>query len=169
MNKQDQRFYDSFMLVLGIFAGLILGVIFMKAFTSAGDSASMSPDPSAAAMVEERIRPIGRVALLGDPDVGVRPVIATDSQTADGPMSGPQVYNDICYLCHAEPGVAGAPVLGDVAVWTPRMAQGMEILQDRVINGYQGEAGFMPPKGGRMDLSDDEVIAALEFMLDEVQ
>lgn len=157
------------MLVLGIFVGVIVGILFMKAFMGGTNSTAMAPDPEAAAMVEERIQPIGRVALLGDPDVGVRPVIATDSQTAGGPLSGTQVYNDICYLCHAAPGVSGAPVLGDAAVWAPRIAQGMEVLEDRVINGYQGEAGFMPPKGGRMDLSDDEVIAALQFMLDEAQ
>ena len=42
MNKQDQRFYDSFMLVLGIFAGIIVGIIFMKAFMSTGDGAAVT-------------------------------------------------------------------------------------------------------------------------------
>lgn len=157
------------MLVLGIFAGVILGIVFVKAFMGASGAAATAPDPEAAAMVIERIRPIGRVALMGDPDVGVRPLIATDSQAMGVPLSGPQVYNDICYLCHAAPGVAGAPVLGEAPVWIPRMAQGIEVLRERVINGYQGEVGFMPPKGGRLDLSDEEVIAALDFMLNEVQ
>ena len=169
LNKQDQRFYDSFMLVLGIFAGIIVGIIFMKAFMSAGDGAAMNADPAAAAMVAERIRPLGRVALIGDPDVGVRPVIATESQSVGAPLSGPQVYNDICYLCHAAPGVAGAPVLGEVDVWAPRISQGLDILRDHVLNGYQGELGFMPPKGGRMDLSDEEILAGLDFMLSEAQ
>ena len=157
------------MLVLGIFAGVILGIVFVKAFMGASGGGATASDPEAAAMVIERIRPVGRVALMGDPDVGVRPLIASDSQTMGVPLSGPQVYNDICYLCHAAPGVAGAPVLGEAHAWVPRMAQGMEILRERVINGYQGEVGFMPPKGGRLDLSDEEVIAALDFMLSEVQ
>jgi len=55
--KQEQRFYDSFMLVLGIFAGLILGIIFMKAFMGVSDGAAMGPDPTTETMVEERIRP----------------------------------------------------------------------------------------------------------------
>ncbi len=170
MTRQDQRFYDSFMLVVGAFVGIILGVIFVKAFTAAGrDTVEVSTDPAFLAMIDERIRPVGRVALIGDPDVGVRPVIVTETQSVGAPLSGPQVYNDICYLCHAAPGVGGAPILGDGEVWAPRIAQGMDLLQDRVINGYQGELGFMPPKGGRLDLSDEEIIAALDFMLGEAQ
>ena len=158
------------MLVVGAFVGIILGVIFVKAFTAAGrDTVEVSTDPAFLAMIDERIRPVGRVALIGDPDVGVRPVIVTETQSVGAPLSGPQVYNDICYLCHAAPGVGGAPILGDGEVWAPRIAQGMDLLQDRVINGYQGELGFMPPKGGRLDLSDEEIIAALDFMLGEAQ
>ena len=75
------------MLVLGIFAGVILGIVFVKAFMGASGAAATAPDPEAAAMVIERIRPIGRVALMGDPDVGVRPLIATDSQAMGVPLS----------------------------------------------------------------------------------
>ena len=57
MAKQEQRFYDSFMLVLGIFAGLILGIIFVKAFMGVRDGVAMGPDPTTETMVEERIRP----------------------------------------------------------------------------------------------------------------
>ena len=73
LGKQDQRLYDSFMLVLGIFAGVVLGIIFMKAFMGVSDGAAMGPDPATETMVEKRIRPIGRVALLGVSGVGVRP------------------------------------------------------------------------------------------------
>jgi len=55
--KQEQRFYDSFMLVLGIFAGLILGIIFVKAFMGVSDGAAMATDPTTETMAEERIRP----------------------------------------------------------------------------------------------------------------
>ncbi len=65
MAKQEQRFYDSFMLVLGIFAGLILGIIFVKAFMGVSDGAAMGPDPTTETMVEERIRPDPYHAALG--------------------------------------------------------------------------------------------------------
>ena len=45
------------MLVLGIFAGLILGIIFVKAFMGVSDGAAMGPDPTTETMVEERVRP----------------------------------------------------------------------------------------------------------------
>ena len=156
------------MLVLGLFVGALVGIVFMKAF-SAGTGADRFDDPDFIGATDERIRPIGRVALIGDPDVGVRPVVHTVDVSVSAPMSGPQVYNENCYLCHADPGVGGAPVFGDVQAWAPRIAQGPEILTDRVINGYQGEVGVMPPKGGRPDLSDEEILEALEFMLGEAR
>ena len=166
MSARNQRFYDGFMLILGLFVGVLVGIVFMKAF-SAGTERFDDPDFIGA--TDERIRPIGRVALIGDPGVGVRPVVHTVVDSVSAPMSGPQVYNENCYLCHAAPGVGGAPVFGDVQAWAPRIAQGQETLVERVINGYQGEVGVMPPKGGRPDLSDEEILEALDFMLAEAQ
>ena len=154
------------MLILGVFVGVLAGIVFMKAF-SAGTGAERFDDPGFIGATNDRIRPIGRVALIGDPDVGVRPVVHTVVDSVSAPMSGPQVYNENCYLCHAAPGVGGAPVFGDAQAWAPRIAQGPEILRERVIDGYQGEVGVMPPKGGRTDLSDAEILEALAFMLDE--
>ena len=54
MNRQDRRFYDSFMLIVGIFVGLILGVIFMKAFTGGSNDTAMNTHPSAETMIEGR-------------------------------------------------------------------------------------------------------------------
>jgi cytochrome c5 len=62
----------------------------------------------------------------------------------------------------------GAPMLTDPSSWEPRIAQGVDVLRDHVINGYQGQSGVMPPKGGRMDLSDEQVLAAMQYMLDNV-
>ena len=78
---------------------------------------------------------------------------------------GKTTYDSACWLCH-NPGAAGAPKFADVAAWEPRIAKGMDTLYDHAINGFQGEAGLMPPKGGRADLSDDEVRAAVAYMVD---
>ncbi len=169
MSSRSQRFYDGFMLILGLFVGVLFGVVFMKAFSAGAGAAGRFDDPDFIGATDDRIRPIGRVALIGDPDVGVRPVVHTVVDSVSAPMSGPQVYNENCYLCHAAPGVGGAPVFGDVQAWAPRIAQGQELLIERVINGYQGEMGIMPPKGGRTDLSDGEILDALDFMLAEAQ
>ena len=52
-------------------------------------------------------------------------------------MTGPQVYNAACNVCHGN-GVGGAPIVGDVAAWAPRIAKGMDVLNDHAINGFRG-------------------------------
>jgi cytochrome c5 len=78
---------------------------------------------------------------------------------------GEAVYNQACMACHAQ-GVAGAPKLGDAEAWAPRIEKGIETLHDHSINGFQGEAGVMPPKGGFTNLSDEEVMAAVDYMVE---
>ena len=167
MANQEQKFFDSFMLLLGVWIGAIAGIVLFADFAGDGDGAE--GDLSAIGLIDERIRPIGQVALIGDPDVGVIPAESLPPRTVRAPLSGPQVYNDICNICHAAPGIAGAPERGDMAVWAPRLAQGIEVIQDHVMNGYQGETGFMPPKGGRLDFTDEEILAAIDFMLEPVR
>ena len=65
--------------------------------------------------------------------------------------------------CHAT-GLAGAPKLGDAADWGPRIAQGEALLLEHAIKGFTGKKGMMPPKGGFVNLSDDEVRAAITYM-----
>lgn len=81
---------------------------------------------------------------------------------------GKAVYDQACMACHAQ-GVAGAPKLGDTEAWADRIAQGEETLYDHSINGFQGDAGVMPPKGGFANLSDEEVKAAVDYMVEESQ
>lgn len=83
---------------------------------------------------------------------------------AGGAAQGEAVYKQTCSACHAA-GVAGAPKLADKADWQPRIAQGMDVLYEHSIKGYQGKKGFMPPKGGNMSLSDEQVKAAVEYMV----
>jgi cytochrome c5 len=66
--------------------------------------------------------------------------------------------------CHAA-GVAGAPKTGDKSAWTPRIAQGANVLYDHALKGFQGKAGVMPAKGGNTALSDDDVKAAVDYMV----
>jgi cytochrome c5 len=65
-------------------------------------------------------------------------------------------------VCHAA-GVAGAPKLGDKAAWAPRIKEGLNELVGEAIKGVRA----MPPKGGNPSLSDDEVRAAVEFMVSQ--
>ncbi len=73
---------------------------------------------------------------------------------------GKAVYDKACVVCHAS-GVANAPKLGDKAAWAPRTATGKDALLASVIKGK----GAMPPKAGAADLKDDDIKAAIDFML----
>jgi len=79
---------------------------------------------------------------------------------------GQTTYQAACFACHGT-GAAGAPKIGDKAAWKPRIAQGMATLNTHAIKGYKGKAGVMPAKGGRVDLSDATVIAAVKYMVDQ--
>jgi cytochrome c5 len=118
--------------------------------------------------VAERIRPVGQVYLPGEEQQAAAAVVETlaEPEPVATAMTGPQVYNSACIACHGS-GVGGAPIVGDAAQWSERIAQGMETLAKHAIEGYTGSAGYMPPKGGRLDLSDDEVASAVEYMANE--
>lgn len=77
-------------------------------------------------------------------------------------------YESNCTACHGF-GIAGAPKLGDKDSWAPRITQGSETLYDHAINGFTGEFGIMPPKGGFTDLTDEQVMAIVDYMVDEGQ
>jgi cytochrome c5 len=65
--------------------------------------------------------------------------------------------------------VGGAPPLGDVAAWAPRIAQGMDTLHQHALQGFTGAAGYMPPKGGRVDLSDAEIMSAVDYIVEQAK
>jgi cytochrome c5 len=78
--------------------------------------------------------------------------------------TGKAVYGKACALCHAA-GVAGAPKPGDKTEWGPRIAQGEDVLYKRSLEGFTGAKGAMPARGGNASLTDDEVKAAVNFMV----
>lgn len=80
---------------------------------------------------------------------------------AQNPAAGKAVYEATCVGCHAS-GIAGAPKFGDAAQWAPRAKAGLDTL---VKNAIAGTAKGMPPKGGRADLSDAQIRAAVQYML----
>ena len=82
-------------------------------------------------------------------------------------LSGEEVYNSACIACHMT-GAGGAPLLGDTDAWETRVAQGKPLLVERAVEGYMGELGIMPAKGGRLDLSDEEVENAVTYMLEQL-
>lgn len=103
--------------------------------------------------VENRIKPVGQVYLSG--------AQAEQPAAPTGPKSAADVYQTSCFACHGT-GAMNAPKKGDSAAWGPRKAKGMDVLLEHAINGFNA----MPPKGTCMACSDDEIKAAIEFMLE---
>ena len=88
----------------------------------------------------------GIVALAG---------IAQTALAADGK----EVYTKNCGACHN----AMKPKIGDKAAWAPLIKQGVDQLTAVAIKGK----GAMPPKGGKAALSDADVKAAVQYMVDQ--
>ena len=75
--------------------------------------------------------------------------------------AGKQIYDTKCMACHAT-GVAGAPKFGDKEAWAPRIATGMDAMLANATNGIRA----MPPMGTCMDCSEDQLKAAIQYMVD---
>jgi cytochrome c5 len=90
------------------------------------------------------------------------------SVTGDDLARGESIYKKHCVACHGS-GVAGSPKLADKAAWSARISQGNAVLTQHAIEGYKGETGYMPAKGGYMSLSDDEIAATVEYMVSQAQ
>jgi cytochrome c5 len=165
--SHDRTFFDTFLLVLGILVGVTVGLIIIARIIAANTSvANRAEDPVYQRQVEERIQPVARVAIAGQDNTALAPPAAAPAvaATAAADLTGEQVYNQACVACHGA-GVAGAPKFGDKAAWAPRIAQGLDTLNTHALQGYQGKAGYMPPKGGRTDLSDQSVVNGVDYIV----
>jgi len=168
--EQDRKFFDIFMVVLGSLVAVAVGIYALAQVVQARTQEEyIKEDAMVQAQIAARIAPVGQVAVAGADNSHLAAPAATPQQPAPvqvaAAMSGEDVYNTACAACHGA-GVAGAPKFGDAAAWADRVSKGMDTLAEHAINGFQGSAGYMPPKGGRADLSDDSVKAAVQYMVD---
>ncbi len=77
---------------------------------------------------------------------------------------GEQIYTQGCVVCHLT-GVANAPKLGDKTAWAPRIAKGMNALFTTALQGM----GAMPPRGMLPQAPDDDIKAAVAYMVSKAQ
>lgn len=163
---QDTVFIRTFSVVVG---GLVIFAILLIVFaTMFQEQLPQEVSEARLEAVEERIEPIGAV-YAGEEGKQALAAATQPQETAGSgggeaaePMSGEQVYNNVCAACH-DAGIAGAPKLD--AAFQERISKGKETLVNHAINGFQGDAGVMPAKGGNPSLSDEEVTRAVEYMI----
>ena len=174
MSKQDTHFINIFSLVIGILVAIAIAI-----FALARNVASHTQDVDVRAeaqylkSVDGRIQPFAHEAVAGQDNT--RLAIKTDTAAAAAtggsaaiPKDGAEVFQQTCSVCHGQ-GIAGAPKAGDRAAWAPRIAKGKAVLYQHALQGFQGSSGVMPPKGGRVDLPDDLIKAAVDHMVGMAQ
>ncbi|MDH1525117.1 c-type cytochrome [Achromobacter mucicolens] len=86
---------------------------------------------------------------------------APAQQAAAVNPAGEKLYKTACFACHAT-GVANAPKFGDKAAWEPYIKTGMDTMVKVAITGK----GAMPPKGGAANASEEDIRAAVQYMVD---
>ena len=75
---------------------------------------------------------------------------------------GEQLVRERCQDCHAA-GKDGAPKIGDMEAWKPRLQGGVDNLTRSAIRGHKA----MPARGGMANLSDADMKAAVVFMVNQ--
>ena len=179
--EKDKVFFRNFSLVVGLLA--VLMIIFLVAARVVGIDEKAEAEQRAAS-VAKATAPMGESSVAGDeeeaPTVSApaTPAEASSSSTTatevadtgnseDSGNLGKKVFEGLCISCHGMgPAMAAMiPQFGDKKAWAPRIAQGKDTLYQHALNGFSSGGGMaMPPRGGG-DLSDDEVKAAVDYMV----
>ena len=129
----------------------------MTAAPAAAAPAQATAAPAAAA-------PAQVTAAAAPAQATAAPAAAAPAQATAAKIDGEKVYKGTCFACH-DVGVANAPKLGDKAAWSARVATGKDALYHSALNGKN----VMPAKGGNTALSDDEVKAAVDYIVGKSQ
>lgn len=165
---EDRQFMIQFSSVIGVL--VLIAVVCVILAILIGGSGTDTNDPIAQKVIEDRIKPVGEVYVGSVPPEALAQSQSQAMEPSDQSAgvskfsSGKEVYEAVCLGCHAT-GAAGAPKYGDKAAWAKYLDKGIEGNYQAAING----AGAMPAKGGRGDLSDDDVKSAVDYIVNALK
>jgi cytochrome c5 len=157
--QEDKSLLINFSLVAVALIALTVIIVFL-----ARDIGQKDPEynPVRTVLTEENIQPVAGV-YTGDESAAAMQVVVAESAPAqaafDGSLDGEMIYNNVCSACHTA-AILGAPKPGSPEI-AQRAEQGMDVLLQNAMNGLNA----MPARGGRPDLSDEQMQAVVEFML----
>ena len=162
-SKEDKAFFYNYSIVIGLLAVMIIIFLVLALYLGVDEDAVALKQST---KVSANTVPVGVVNLLdGDAEAVEAATVATVAAVEEPGDMGQRVYNGLCISCHN--GLPNIPKVGDKAAWESRIAQGMALLYEHSIKGFISEGGLiaMPPKGGNMNLTDEEVKAAVDYMV----
>lgn len=85
--------------------------------------------------------------------------------TGSGLDTGRGIWLENCLGCHGD-GTADAPRPSRYGEWEARVEQQRDVLYRHAIDGFFGpDYAMMPPRGGNVELTDAQVMAAVDYML----
>lgn len=123
-----------------------------EAADTPASSAEKSPETPAPAKNEESA-----------PAANTNETPSTDKEKETQLTHGKTIVKNSCAACHTG-NLPGAPVIGNAKDWAPRLTQGEEVLIQHATQGYKA----MPPKGGNPNLSDEDIAAAVAYLISQV-
>ena len=172
--EQDKIFFRNFSLTLALIAVMMIAFYFVASIAVQSKFGLVTGDTTTVnTNVAELTEPVGHVVVAGEESESIAAeMVVADASTAEGVngSSGESVYNGLCVNCHGIAALAAMiPQTGDAAVWGARIDKGIDILYGNAINGYTGELGMMPAKGGNPALSDEEVKAAVDYIVSQIK
>ncbi len=172
MRNYDLDFLKKFSMVIAFLGVVTIGLILFAGHLNGVLPAEVTPQ--AVKQTEARIAPVGAVyaGATGAAAQAAATAAAAASASAQvaygGTMDGGEIFGNLCTGCHTS-GAGGAPTL-DKAHWAARIAQGKDTLYKHAIEGYNGPSGgVMPAKGGNPALTDAQVKATVDWILDNIK
>lgn len=170
MRNYDLDFLKRFSMVIAFLMAVTLGLILFAAYLHHQQPATVNPVE--VARTDARIAPAGEVyagatGAAAQAEAALRAAEAAKGQVAyGGTLEGGVIYDNLCAGCHKS-GAGGAPTL-TAAGMGARAGQGKDTLYKHAIEGFTGNAGVMPAKGGNPALTDEQVKATVDWMLEQV-
>ena len=165
VEQTDKAFIKTFSLVVIALTLFTFAIAFLARSTGFKEEEDI---PSRTEITAQRIKPVAAAYTGEDGAAAIEEAVANKAVVEeaaaqaiafDGSLDAEMIYGSVCAACHTT-AVLGAPKPGSPEM-AKRAENGMDTMMQNALNGLN----TMPARGGRPDLSDEQVQAVIEFML----
>ena len=160
-SNNSGKFFVGSLVIIGVLVFVVN--LILNSMLSLADGVLPPPKMDDDA-ISERLAPVAQERIGEEPIVEAAAVEVSDDAGAADAGPGQQIFTAVCAMCH-NTGLMQSPKLGSKEDWAPRIEKGIETLYDHALNGFKA----MPARGGNASLSDDDVKAAVDYMVSKAQ